>query len=332
MSIFVLGRERQIFARQEEFFAQFSDIKGLSKGAPVRLGGISIGRVDEVGFSKDKQDTKVHVRLLVNESFLDRVRSDAHVTIETQGLLGDRFLNISVGKEDASLPPHSTITSDESGDLGQIMAKAGSVVDSTDKIAKSIENFVGNLDGSTSGNVSDMAKSLSALLKEVESGQGLLHKLVYSKEEADKMLKNLTSATKDIESLTNEITKGNGILHALVYEPVGKKTVESFSTALDQISSSAGHISALAQNIQTGDGLVHDLVYNKPEKDISQILSELSTTAENLKLASEALAKGTGTIGALLVDSQLYDNLVEVTDGAKRSFILRQAIRSSLKE
>ena len=55
-------------------------------------------------------------------------------------------------------------------------------------------------------------------------------------------------------------------------------------------------------------------------------------TADNMRVATEALAKGTGTLGALLVDPQLYDNLVEVTDGAKRSFLLRQAIRSSLKQ
>jgi hypothetical protein len=51
-----------------------------------------------------------------------------------------------------------------------------------------------------------------------------------------------------------------------------------------------------------------------------------------LRTTSDALASGTGTLGALILDPQLYDNLVEVTDGAKRSFILRQAIRSSLKE
>jgi len=52
---------------------------------------------------------------------------------------------------------------------------------------------------------------------------------------------------------------------------------------------------------------------------------------QNLKQASAALAKGSGTLGALLMDSRLYDNLIEVTDDAKRSLILRQAIRSSLE-
>jgi hypothetical protein len=62
------------------------------------------------------------------------------------------------------------------------------------------------------------------------------------------------------------------------------------------------------------------------------VLVNLSQSAQNLKVATDALANGTGTLGALLVDPRLYDNLVEITDGAKRSFLLRQAVRSSLNQ
>ena len=58
----------------------------------------------------------------------------------------------------------------------------------------------------------------------------------------------------------------------------------------------------------------------------------MAKAAENLKTTTDALAHGTGTLGALLVDPKLYDNLVEVTDGAKRSFLLRHAVRSSLNQ
>ena len=42
----------------------------------------------------------------------------------------------------------------------------------------------------------------------------------------------------------------------------------------------------------------------------------------------EALSRGTGTLGALLVDPKLDDILVEGTE----SFLLRQAVRSSLNQ
>ena len=97
--IFVMGRERQIFAKQSEYFSSFSDVKGLAVGAPIRLGGITIGRVSHIGFSTDLNDSLVHVTLLINEDYLERIRQDTVVAIETQGLLGDRFISISSGQE-----------------------------------------------------------------------------------------------------------------------------------------------------------------------------------------------------------------------------------------
>ena len=74
------------------------------------------------------------------------------------------------------------------------------------------------------------------------------------------------------------------------------------------------------------------LIYEGTDEPIDGVAKKISQTVDNIHQACESLAKGSGTLGALLVDSSLYDNLVEVTDGAKRSFILRQAIRSSLDD
>ena len=127
------------------------------------------------------------------------------------------------------------------------------------------------------------------------------------------------------ESLTEEVEKGDGLAHKLLYTRKG--TDGDLLTNLEQASKK---LSDLLDEIRTGDGLIHDIVYNKQEQSVAELLMKINQTAENIRLASEAVAKGSGTIGALLVDSKLYDNLVEVTDGAKRSFILRQAIRSTL--
>src|SRR5712675_217697 len=82
LTIFVMGRDRQIFAKQEEYLTTFSDVKGLSEGAPVRLGGISVGRVSDIGFSENKTDVRVHVKFLVNDKFLDRMNSDSIISIK----------------------------------------------------------------------------------------------------------------------------------------------------------------------------------------------------------------------------------------------------------
>src|SRR5690606_40323182 len=66
-------------------------------------------------------------------------------------------------------------------------------------------------------------------------------------------------------------------------------------------------------------------IYDKAPENIDDIVAKLNRTASNLEKASKALSEGEGTLGALLVDAQLYNNAVEITDGAKRSFLLKEA-------
>jgi phospholipid/cholesterol/gamma-HCH transport system substrate-binding protein len=107
--------------------------------------------------------------------------------------------------------------------------------------------------------------------------------------------------------------------------------------AADSIASASDQLSALLAAAKSGKGLLHDIIYTDVApgavaKRLEEILVNLGTASKNFKTASDALVHGTGTLGALILDPKLYDNLVEVTDGAKRSFILRQAIRSSLNQ
>ena len=296
--IFVMGSEKQLFSPQEEFITTFRDIKGLSQGAPVRLAGITVGRVSHIGFSQDRLDTRVHVKFLVNNRYLARLQTDSVVAIETQGLLGDRFLNIIPGSENSLLPPGATINSMEASDFTQVLSKANQIVDNTVEISNNINEFVG----------------------------------VFKTDALDK----ITRSAESIANITKEIEKGNGLIHRLIYtqEPGGEghETLQTFTSTAEAITELARSFSEITEEIKSGSGLANKLIYGDTPGGLDEIVTKLDVTVENLKKASEALASGSGTIGSLLIDAQLYDNLVEVTDGAKRSFLLRQAIRSSLNK
>jgi phospholipid/cholesterol/gamma-HCH transport system substrate-binding protein len=335
--ILVMGRERQIFARQSEFFALFTDVKGLSAGAPVRMGGIPVGRVDNVGFSKDRSDLRVRVRLLINDSFLERVRDDSKVNIDTQGLLGDRFVSISGGAGPTQLKPGGQITSVEVADIHQVMMRAQTAVDNTTQITERINQALEGLSPDTFRNVASASQSIAEIFKAIKTEEGFAHRLIYSEAEGKKLMDSVTSTSKDISELAREIRTGKGVLHALVYSEGGEKAVQKIFDASEGVASASHHLSDLILAAKSGKGLIHDLIYTDIEpgmvaKRMEEVLISLATTANNLKTTSNALAQGTGTLGALIIDPKLYDNLVEVTDGAKRSFILRQAIRTSLQQ
>jgi phospholipid/cholesterol/gamma-HCH transport system substrate-binding protein len=335
--IVTMGRERQIFASQSVYSAMFNDVKGLSAGAPVRMGGIPIGRVDKVGFSKSPGDTRVRVTLLINDSFIDRIRPDSKVSIDTQGLLGDRFISISSGHEPTPLLPGSEIPAAEAADLAQVLARAQSAVDNTTQITERINQSLEGLSPETFRNIASASQSIAEVFKAVKTEEGFIHRLIYSETEGKKIIESLSSTSKDVSSLLHQIRTGSGILHALVYTDGGDKAVARLFEAGNSIAAASDSISTLLAATKDGKGLLHDMIYTDVEpgvvaKRIEEVLVSLAKTAQNLRTTSDALATGTGTLGALILDPQLYDNLVEVTDGAKRSFILRQAIRSSLKE
>ena len=275
--------------------------------------------------------------LYVNEAFLDRIRTDLTVSIETAGLLGDRFVSITPGHSLDLLPPGSVLPANEVSDITQVMARAQTMVQNTTEISDRINKALEGLSPQSIANFSEAAKGVAVLLADIKNEKGFLNRLIYSEEEGSKLVKGFSKATQDVSDLIAQVKNGSGLLHGLIYSPKGDETIAALAQAFTSIGGATEEVGKLLTAAREGKGLIHDLVYTEVApgevtKRIADVLKELNQTVYNLKAASDALANGTGTLGALLVDPQLYDNLVEVTDGAKRSFLLRQAIRSSLKQ
>lgn len=98
LTILFMGGTKSIFERDYKLYLDISDAGGLAKGAFVRSGGLKIGRVGDITFSENYEN--VRVTLLVNESYKNRVREDSVVRFQTQGVLGDKFLEITGGSAD----------------------------------------------------------------------------------------------------------------------------------------------------------------------------------------------------------------------------------------
>ena len=329
-SIWLIGQERKLFSRQVEYYTTFPDVKGLAEGAPVRLGGITIGRVFKIAFAANPKDPSVEITLYVDADYVSRIRSDSEVSIETQGLLGDRFLSVTTGTSQRVLPVGGIIKPRETGDIAEILDKAGQVVNATVEIADNVNKMIKEVRADTLTDFSRAAKNIADLTDAVQNGEGLVHQLIYDKEEGRKILSNLHDASASLNRIMAEVHKGRGILHALIYDRKGKESVRAITAAAQNLAGASAQLTEISAQIKNGDGLVHELIYGKSSNRLEDALEKLDQTAANLEEASQALSQGSGTLGALLVDSQVYDNLVEVTDGAKRSFILRQAIRSSM--
>src|ERR1700758_1569516 len=111
--IYLLGAQARYFERKYDLGAEFTEVGGLLEGATVRLAGVQIGRVTTVELPPHPGG-KVRVTLTIAKRFADRIRKDSEARIVTQGLLGDKLVEISIGGPDSPpLQPGDLLTSRE---------------------------------------------------------------------------------------------------------------------------------------------------------------------------------------------------------------------------
>jgi phospholipid/cholesterol/gamma-HCH transport system substrate-binding protein len=293
VSILVMGRERQLFVDQIAYSARVVDTKGLATGAPIRLGGIKIGRIGSIEFPRDASDPEIRLHLLINEPYTDRLREDSTLSIETQGLLGDRFVSISGGRSEVVLSPGSEIGVKESQELGAVLGKVQTIVEDTSTVAKDLTSITGKV----------------------------------KEEGVDKLVKAFESFNRVIA----EVEQGKGFAHEVVYGSTGKDTIQDLRDAAKNLKDATADVRELVHRLKGDNGILMGLLGNESGAAMQRAVKNIGKATEDIAIVSDALAHGTGTLGALIMDSTLYDNTVQLTDEAKRSVLLRQAIRSAMK-
>src|SRR3989442_11434543 len=95
-TIYALGARARLFEARYVIHADFTEVAGLTEGATVRLAGVQIGRVTGVHLPGEPGG-KVRVDLDITRRYADRIRQDSIARIETQGLLGDKVVEVTVG-------------------------------------------------------------------------------------------------------------------------------------------------------------------------------------------------------------------------------------------
>ncbi len=74
--------------------AHFENIGGLKAGAPVSMSGVTIGRVESIGY--DMNEFKAVVKLRIDSRY-DKIPNDSDASIYTAGLLGGQYIGITPG-------------------------------------------------------------------------------------------------------------------------------------------------------------------------------------------------------------------------------------------
>ncbi|WP_375755328.1 MlaD family protein [Corallococcus exercitus] len=330
--VFFIGRESNLFQRQVIFHAYFTSVDGLSDQSPVWIGGLKVGRVNSVSFSPDLKDSRLQVEFQVASAYANRIRADSVARLTSMGVLGDKAVDISLGSADQpAVEPGGVIQSSSGGDLSKLMTSASRVMDNSVEISESLKEAVKVY---TNPELSrDLAKSVASLrsiMEEVEKGNGALHALIYDPrtgQEVNTLLANASGAAKrmdgalgHVEAILGEVRRGDGTAHALIYGQDG-------AVAMRELGEAASQLAGLLEDAKKSpNGAVHQLIYG----DAKGMFADLGSAAADIKTITATVAKGDGTLGALVNDPTVYDDLREVLGNVKRNRILRALVRFSV--
>lgn len=326
LAVFLIGKEKRIFDSRILVKSHFGNVAGLSVGANVMLGGVVVGHVSSISFpsfNEGSLETKdITVKMEISKSAMEWIREDSTASIGSKGLLGDKIVDITVGTSSfAKLQQGGTIKPSPSVDLNKALEKAQEILTNLGETAADAKNLF-KVFVSKGGDESMLAsaKSLQEILEGIKKGNGIVGALLYDKksgEHAKEFIANLNHLTNEANFITKEIKSGNGMLGSILYDKDGKNTITKLNQNLDSLSQ-------IFHEIKYGKGIAHDLFYADNK---GNFLKELDTASLNLKKITNSVLDGEGTVGLLLQDPSIYNQLVSLLNDLNRNSIFKAVVR-----
>ncbi len=327
--VFVIGSQKNLFVSTTEYRAVFGDVGGLRGGSPVRIAGVSVGTVSSIDIGSEG---KIHVRFGVRDDAKHLLREGSVASVASKGMLGDQLLEVTVGTG-KPLPAGATVPTSETAALSKYVKQAGRVLTAAEVTAHNIRAATEALgDPQFGADIRNATRDLARILNMIAEGRGPLYRLVNDKKMANSLARtagNLETASEqlastlgDAKALTRQVRKGDGLAHDLLYGEEGKKMLRDLANASSQLA-------AIIADIRTNDSTVHRLLYSD---DAKELLANLTAMSANLKQVAQEVRAGRGTLGGLVSDPSLYEDLKRLVGDLRRNEILRALVRYSIKQ
>jgi phospholipid/cholesterol/gamma-HCH transport system substrate-binding protein len=327
LATFLVGDSQEFWNRTVTYVAPFADVAGLKPGSPVRMGGVDVGRIAAVAHATDVNDRRIYVKLAVVRGEAARVRTDTKAQILGKGLLGDKMVDLSTDGKGEELAPGGTLQTEEPLDftatLGVLANKADHAMTNVDQATDALN------DPKVRDDVKSSIEDLRILLDGIARKDSAAHRLLMDPSEGvkiDRALSNLEAsserlnATLDgVREVTEQVKSGSGIAHTLLYDGA---MAANAAGVVDEVHKDL-------QAVRTGNGLAHTLVYG--DDSTNHVMTNVDAMSVDLRAIVHGMREGKGTLGALLVDPSVYEDIRALVGNVERNEVLRALVRYSIK-
>ena len=289
------------------------NIGDLKTGAPVKIGGVKVGKVE--GISIAKNSIEVIAGIFTNYD----IRTDSEASIATAGLVGDSFLELTRGKSKTNIRKSLTVAnaqeikgSTQAG-MAELLGQVQSIGSEVESLVKNINKVIGD-----SGFQTNVEETMSNVNKATHQAELLLEslrgELKAVGEAVDNVVKITSSAGDTIKTIDNFVDKTIGQPEKI--ENINK-TIDSISeltaslaankdlitTTITNISDTTGNLANITNSINPNEGILRLLSDEQAGNDIMDTLKQVQRAAKSL-----------ATIGLtdLLADKLAADKIFEI--------------------
>lgn len=299
------------FEKTYNVYVDFDNPGGLQTGASVKIAGVKVGSVKEMAFEGGKIDPKTGRRVLVRAKAAievrvkDAIHEDADFYVTTQGVLGEQFLAIEPGSVDKPvLQENAIVKGIDPPRIDLFLAKAYELLDTT---VNGIKNNRETL--------SAIATNTASLLK------GLNVVVTENKERINRIVANVEEMTVEAKTLARDARIN------YVDNPKLIKTVDNIERLTTQIRDDSGPMlkdakEALANlnrvSATVGDPAQQEKI-KKALQDVAQLAERANATVADTQAIVAHIKGGKGTVGALVMDEEVYDDMQELVRDLKHN-------------
>lgn len=271
LGLFLIGSRRGIFEDQFDVYTEMSKVSGLQTGAKVRVAGMDAGEVEDIHVPAGPS-APFRVKMRVVEKLHPLVRTDSVASIQTDGLVGNKFVSIGTGTDRVpEVPEGGTIPGREPFELADLMRQASETV-------ATIQDTVNDLRG-------DVEKVVALFAETAEHADRLI-------EETGADVKAITRAGAQVaanaKDISESIRAGKGTIGKLITDDQlylhARQIASDAERAVQNLKDASDQAKRALEDFRSKDGPVQGAA-----SDLRQTLTFAREAMSDLAENTEAL-------------------------------------------
>lgn len=272
VGLFLIGDRRMLFSRTFGVYAEFSEISGLQNGAKVRVAGMDAGEVEEIHVPVGPSG-KFRIKMRVHEDLHPLLRLDSVASIQNDGLVGNKFVQVEAGTDQAQVvPDKGTIRSREPFDFADLLVKMSGAIDTVNQTIADVKD--------------DLNAALAAVSTTAEDAQELIADVG---KDAQSIMASTRRVSSDLNVIVSGVREGRGTVGKLLTDDAlylsAKKMAADAEKAVASLREASEQAKGAVADIRGEGGPVKGLTGNLQQTlaQAREAMHDLAENAEALK-------------------------------------------------